>query len=366
MDINPEAVVGYLRQTGMLETILAQVNKQQPAVADVHRPGGEGKKPNGSKKPADDEAEGAGSDTEEVAKRIAAVDPVFAKGDAGLYVYRPLTPESAKRLEAWAKEAGISNVVPAELMHVTQVHSKKMVDGLEPLTTLIDLDEDWRFVAKLGDKGALVLFVGSKQLQDRFREAKKAGAEWDFPSYRPHVTLSYDAGKDESWIGVEPPTFPIQLGPEVFEANKETWVEDQGLRKAAGFEFVVDVKKADPDQRMIFGWASVSSVGGKTIIDKQDDIVPIEELEKGAYDFVLWSREGGDMHQERGTSRLIESLVFTPEKAAAGIVAKNDKGEQIMGWWTGFYVVNDRLWDRIKAGERPEFSIGGHAVPVEQ
>lgn len=127
------------------------------------------------------------------------------------------------------------------------------------------------------------------------------------------------------------------------------------------FETTFTVSKVDQEQRMVFGWASVSAVDGKLIVDKQDDVIPPEELEKGAYDFVLYSRDHGDMHTRRDVGKLVESVVFTPEKEACGLIAKNEKGETIHGWWCGWKIFDDAMWSDYRAGRRPEFSIGGRA-----
>ena len=118
--------------------------------------------------------------------------------------------------------------------------------------------------------------------------------------------------------------------------------------------------KADTDRRLVFGWASVVTKDGQAVIDKQDDIIPVPELEQAVYEFVLNSRDGGDMHVERGMSRLVESMVFDKQKQD---LLKIDLGFE--GWWTGWYVDSDDLWKAYKDGRRPEFSIGGAAVPVE-
>lgn len=363
-------VITYLKTNGMYDAILAQVAKGQPDAGDVHQPSGGGKKkkkPTTLTEPGLDEDDNPPTD---VAKRLAAADPVFAKGEAGVYVYRPLTSGSADRLHAWATEAGIPNLVPAELMHVTQVHSQTPVTGLETEDTLLDVPPEGRFLSPLGDKGALVMFLSSPEMQRRFLDTKAKGAQWDFPSYRPHVTLSYDAGADaQEWAMFQAPDFPLQLGPEQMQANNDTWVEDNALRKSDDlieFEATIEVAKFVPEQQMVFGWASVCSVNGVDVIDKQEDIIPVEEIEKAAYDFVLYSREQGDMHAKRSVGRLIESVVFTPEKAALGLTAKNDNGEAMMGWWCGFKVSDAEVWKAHKEGRRPEFSIGGKATPVEQ
>lgn len=117
------------------------------------------------------------------------------------------------------------------------------------------------------------------------------------------------------------------------------------------------IAKIDADQRLIFGWASVVEKNGEAVIDSQGDIILPDDLEKAAYDFVLYYRENDDMHTQDVTGRCIESMVFTKQKQQALGV---DLGK--VGWWVGFRVDNDALWEAHKRGDRPEFSIGGMGV----
>ena len=128
---------------------------------------------------------------------------------------------------------------------------------------------------------------------------------------------------------------------------------------ASDWSTALDVRKMDPDQQLIFGWASVVEKNGVLLIDKQGDIIPVHELEGAAYEFVLPSRQQGDMHGQMGVGRLVESMVFTLEKQQALGV---DLG--MVGWWTGFRVDDPDCWAAHKRGERPEFSIGGQAIPI--
>ena len=121
------------------------------------------------------------------------------------------------------------------------------------------------------------------------------------------------------------------------------------------------VRKADPDQRKVFGWASVSALDGKLVVDKQDDIILIHDLEKAAHDFTLYSRTQGDMHTDIGVGRMIESIIFDQAKRDAGVIAKDADGRVIDGWWVGFQVDDQDVWDAHKRGDRLEFSIGGRA-----
>lgn len=128
------------------------------------------------------------------------------------------------------------------------------------------------------------------------------------------------------------------------------------------------IYKADEDQRLVFGWASVAVTReGQTVVDLQDDIIQPEDLEQAVYDYVLQFRDGGDEHDpaRRKTARLVESCVFTAGKLSAmGL----PEGSVPLGWWVGFYVDDDSTWEKIKSGEYRMFSIEGRGVrqPVEE
>lgn len=126
------------------------------------------------------------------------------------------------------------------------------------------------------------------------------------------------------------------------------------------------IEKADNDKRLAFGWASISlTEGGGELVDMVGDFIEPETLENAAYDFVLNSRDGGEMHERGGVAKLVESVVFTKEKMAAmGI----PEGTLPVGWWIGFLVTDDDVWEKVKSGEYPMFSIEGtaEAEPVEE
>lgn len=123
------------------------------------------------------------------------------------------------------------------------------------------------------------------------------------------------------------------------------------------------VKKSNDDKRLAFGWASVAQEeDGGTLIDLSDDVIEPEVLENAAYNFVRFYREGGEMHERGGCAELVESVVFTPEKCKAmGI----QEGTLPTGWWIGFYVTDDEVWEKVKSGEYPMFSIEGTAIREE-
>ena len=121
------------------------------------------------------------------------------------------------------------------------------------------------------------------------------------------------------------------------------------------------VQKSSDEKRLAFGWASISQdENGKELVDLSEDVIDPETLENAAYEFVRLYREGGEMHERGDCAVLVESVVFTKEKMAAmGI----PDGTLPTGWWIGFYVTDDEVWEKVKSGEYPMFSIEGTAIP---
>lgn len=124
------------------------------------------------------------------------------------------------------------------------------------------------------------------------------------------------------------------------------------------------ILKSDDDKHLAFGWANVAvTIDGQREPDLQGDLVTPEVLENAAYRFVEFYRRGGEMHYEGGgqVATLIESVVFTREKLAAmGI----PEGTVPLGWWIGFHVLDEEVWEKVKTGEYSMFSIEGEARRV--
>jgi hypothetical protein len=118
-----------------------------------------------------------------------------------------------------------------------------------------------------------------------------------------------------------------------------------------------DVTKVDVERRHVYGWLSVAEdAQGRLIIDKQGDWILPEDLEHTAKDFMLSSRQAGEMHQRIGVGKVFESMVFTREKLEKLGIA----GHLPVGWWIGAEVnVNDAAWEKVKSGELLAWSIGG-------
>jgi hypothetical protein len=128
-----------------------------------------------------------------------------------------------------------------------------------------------------------------------------------------------------------------------------------------------EISKIDDDKRLVYGWMYVThDVNGEIVVDKSGDFVDvIDELDEAVVDFVLHSRTGGADHDRTlddspvQASRLVESIVFTPEKVEAlGLPV----GSIPNGWWAGWKVDDDEVWKGVKTGKYKSFSVHGTGV----
>lgn len=197
--------------------------------------------------------------------------PVGAKREAEdaaartLYVKRKVLNPGA--ILEWARDAGFKSTLPEDDLHVTVAYSKDPVDW----SRFSPIDDDLanesgapgRAVERLGQDGeAVVLRFDSPSLAARWQEFRDGGASWDYPEYRPHLTISYDAD-DVDVARVAPYAGEIQLGPEVFAEVKPGWMgtvkeiaaTDSALKLALDAESVREKRK---DGQLVVKVANIS------------------------------------------------------------------------------------------------------------
>ena len=296
-----------------------------------------------------------------------------ASGAKPLYAYRPVL--NAEEIVAWAKnECGLEKTLEADDMHTTIVYSRRPVLRDQPVGHWqIVSSGGGRSLMKLGD--ALALVFDSPDVVEEWAMFRRYGASWDYPSYIPHITLTYSAPEDLDIDSLPPFTGDLVLGPLVYEdlesGASEKYVEkkvgllsklrrailSKSIRRRVSAETTVRVIKMDEERRIVWGWASVSTVDGKPYFDVYGDHIPIGVLADASTEFMRNSRQGKQMHDGGRVSDVVHSLPLTDElKKALGIESRYE------GWIVGVYVENDETWQKIKSGEYPAFSIGGEGV----
>lgn len=121
----------------------------------------------------------------------------------------------------------------------------------------------------------------------------------------------------------------------------------------------VFISNVDGSNNFVFGWANVSvDADGDIPFDWQGDSIPIDVLEKTAYNYVLKNEGVGEMHQGGSVGHLVESIMFTKEKIASLGVPEGIIPE---GWWVGFYIPDREVMEKVKSGTYKMFSIQGKA-----
>lgn len=120
------------------------------------------------------------------------------------------------------------------------------------------------------------------------------------------------------------------------------------------------ILKADDEQRIVYGWASVITEKGERVVDRQGDVIEAETLVKAVNDFMEHVRVGKAMHTGEQVGVVIHSLPITKEIGdALGIHSDRE------GWVVAYKVYDDAVWEMVKSGELAAFSIGGRAMKQE-
>lgn len=167
---------------------------------------------------------------EQAAAAAAGNQPTVNAAPRTLYVYRPVL--NAKEIIRWAKSQGFNTTLAPADMHVTIAYSEQVLDWMKIVA--VSYPEDGhltvppggpRVVEQLGPGGAVCLLFNSNELSWRHVDMLRAGASWKWPTYQPHITLTYQLGDLDLAVEVRPYLGDIVLGPEVFEEVQSGFAE---------------------------------------------------------------------------------------------------------------------------------------------
>lgn len=114
----------------------------------------------------------------------------------GTYLAASFDQATKDSISRYCEIANVPNPVPGDSLHCTIVYSRTAID-IHP-----NFDCSFESVSVSGlelwpvknGKNVLVLTLTSPYLHSRFNEAIGMGATYDYDEYKPHMTLSYDAG----------------------------------------------------------------------------------------------------------------------------------------------------------------------------
>ena len=183
--------------------------------------------------------------------------------DKGIYAFYSLSEKSIKAMGEWIESVGIVEPLGNDKLHVTTVYSKKTFDII-PSNIKIMIDKSSYKIAIYEE--ALVLEVKSEELQKLNKQRMDAGAVSDYPIYKPHLTLSYAASKNNKFINdARIPKFDILLTHETVEPiNKNKMKEETNSGSVDIYSNPASVRKVSSkifkrikEERNIKNWKEI-------------------------------------------------------------------------------------------------------------
>ena len=138
------------------------------------------------------------------------------------------------------------------------------------------------------------------------------------------------------------------------------WEADTTVSETTKADEAMKIIKIDEDQRIIYGWASVTTYNGELVVDLQGDVIKTDTLHKSINEFMKGVRVGKLNHSGEQVGQIVHSFPMSKDICEA-LGIQSDKE----GWITGYHVTDDTLWEKVKSGDYAEFSIGGRAQKQE-
>jgi cation transport regulator ChaB len=117
------------------------------------------------------------------------------------------------------------------------------------------------------------------------------------------------------------------------------------------------ILKQDSEERLVYGWAYVSTDKGEISLDHSGEFVRPNQIAKAATNFMLSMRTAKRMHSGEKIGEVVHSMPLTHEiSKALGIQSDRE------GWLVAIKVYDDQVWQDVKSGKLAAFSIGGRAL----
>lgn len=110
---------------------------------------------------------------------------------------------------------------------------------------------------------------------------------------------------------------------------------------------------------LVIGWGIVCSEFGKAYVDTQGDHIPQDAMMDAAIDFMLNSRESGDMHEKRD-GQVVFCFPLDDDMAKAFGIACDTRGLMVA------IKPSAEVLAKFESGEYTGFSIGGAYIENEE
>ena len=150
-------------------------------------------------------------------------------GDGGLYSFRKPSTYSLEILNDWIHENNIPNPISPKDLHVTIVCSETAVPGYQLDPRSVWVNPATYSIDVLGD--ALVLHFKNEVLERQYDQAKLLGATSKWPTFQPHLSLSYAVPEDYDYSDIKPLPVQIILDEEQSRPIIDGWAAINQLRE---------------------------------------------------------------------------------------------------------------------------------------
>lgn len=158
----------------------------------------------------------------------------------GTYAGVRFTKKTVDAIIEFCDEHDIPNPIKPNKFHTTLLYSRKYLPDYKPkgkydspLVGKPGSFDIWRSKPTDGSDPAycLVLKYSCPELTKRHEELmKEHGATFDYDEYRPHITLSYDVGKEFDLKDLPEFDGPIEIELEYSEDLNLNWAKDNSLK----------------------------------------------------------------------------------------------------------------------------------------
>ena len=139
--------------------------------------------------------------------------------EAGTYAAVKPVGGTVGLLAQWMQHSGIpaANLEAIEDLHVTLLYSRKPVRVVCTGQEFHATPAGWDLFKNKDGSVSLVLLLDSPELVRRHSELMALGATYDYPSYKPHLTVTYHFN-EKTTDHLPPIEFGLTFGKEYSEA----------------------------------------------------------------------------------------------------------------------------------------------------